>query len=214
MEGIQFMVWDIIPLYFFVNRNQKNYPGGGGKVCYYFNSTFASIFYKSACFAYWLMLQQIIVFKITRSDIEKLPFETSDFDTITNALPSGVYTTFRTYAGRTKVIGLHSHLERLYLPAKVQDILPAVRKPEDFRETLVDLLLRMDEGEARVRLILDTSAEPGIMYALLQPVPILPDEIYQNGVKLDVSKSSREQPSLKPTAFIREIGLRASEQER
>jgi branched-chain amino acid aminotransferase len=128
-------------------------------------------------------------------------------DIITTELPPGLYTTFRTYAGRTKVLGLRSHLERLYLPAKAQGIVPTVRRPDDFRQVLFELLSRFDAPEARVRLILDSSVEPGAMYVLLQALRTLPEDVYENGVHLEISRSSREKPSLKRTTFINETTL-------
>lgn len=150
------------------------------------------------------MTQKILAYKITRSGIEEMDFDLPDFDSITTTLPVGLYTTFRTYAGRSKVIGLHSHIERLYLPAKAQGIVPAIRRPSAFREVLWELLLPMDAPEARVRLILDTTVEPGMIYILLQQMLPLPAEIYSQGVHVEISKTSREKPSLKQTAFIRE----------
>ena len=150
------------------------------------------------------MTQNILVFKITRSETERLDFDLPDFDSITAALPSGLYTTFRTYAERTKVIGLRSHLDRLYLPAKVQGIVPAIRRQSAFREVLSELLLPIDAAEARVRLILDTNLEPGTIYILLQPMQPLPPEIYEQGIHVEISRTSRDKPSLKQTAFISE----------
>ena len=150
------------------------------------------------------MTPNISVFRITRSGVEELHTDLPDFDAITASLPLGLYTTFRTYAGRTKVIGLRSHLDRLYLPARVQGIAPAIRRPSAFREVLAELLERMESQEARVRLILATSSEPGIMYVMLQAMQPLPPEIYVHGVRAEISRSSREKPSLKQTAFISE----------
>src|SRR5689334_4278663 len=150
------------------------------------------------------MFPEILVYKITRSSVDKLDFNLPDFDSITTALPAGLYTTFRTYAGRTKVIGLSAHLDRLYIPAKAQSLAPAIRQPADFRHLLVDLLSRFEAPEARIRLILDTSVEPGMIYVLLQPLQPLPSEIYDYGVHLEVSRNSREKPSLKQTTFISE----------
>jgi branched-chain amino acid aminotransferase len=150
------------------------------------------------------MTNAIQVHKINRSDIQQLEFDLPDFDSITTALPTGLYTTFRTYAERTRVIGLRAHLDRLYLPAKVQSITPALRRREDLCETLSDLLKRFDAPEARVRLIMDMSQDPGIIYVLLQPMNPLPPEIYRDGVSVEISKSSRDKPSLKQTAFISE----------
>jgi branched-chain amino acid aminotransferase len=150
------------------------------------------------------MSSQILAYKITRSSIEELNTDMTDFDSMTTSLPTGLYTTFRTYAERTRVIGLRAHLERLYLPAKVQGIVPTLRKQDALREVLFDLLQGLKAPEARVRLIMDTSVEPGTMYVLIQPMQALPAEIYSNGVKLEISKASREKPSLKQTAFIGE----------
>jgi branched-chain amino acid aminotransferase len=153
------------------------------------------------------MQETIFVYKISRSETDALDFNLPDFDVITTELPPGLYTTFRTYAGRTKVLGLASHLERLYLPAKAQGIVPTVRRPEDFRQLLFELMSRVDAPEARVRLILDASVEPGTMYVLLQALRTLPEEVYQKGVHLEISRSSREKPSLKRTTFINETTL-------
>jgi branched-chain amino acid aminotransferase len=153
------------------------------------------------------MAEDTLIYKITRSEIDPLEFNLPDFDAVTTELPSGLYTTFRTYAGRTRVIGLRSHLERLYLPAKAQGIVPTVRRQDDFRHMLADLLLRVDAPEARVRLIMDTVQEPGTLYVLLAPLQSPPEEVYQNGVHLEISRANREKPSLKRTSFIQESAL-------
>src|SRR5215211_3379531 len=150
------------------------------------------------------MPSQILAYKITRSGIEELNIDLPDFDSITTSVPTGLYTTFRTYGERTRVIGLRAHLERLYLPAKAQGIVPALRKPYALREVLFDLLQGLNMPEARVRLILDTSVEQGTIYVLLQPMRALPAEVYSQGVHLEISRFSREKPSLKQTAFISE----------
>jgi branched-chain amino acid aminotransferase len=153
------------------------------------------------------MSEKFLVYKITRSETDPLNFDLPDFDAITTELPSGLYTTFRTYSGRTKVIGLRSHLERLYLPAKAQDIVPTVRRQEEFRHILADLLLRLDASEARVRLILDTTVEPGTLYVLLAPLQLPAGDVYENGVHLETSRTSREKPALKRTSFIQESAM-------
>jgi len=152
----------------------------------------------------------MIVSKLSRSTIQQLHFDLPDFDSITMELPSGLYTTFRTYAGRTKVIGLRAHLDRLYLPAKAQGV-SVVLDQSLLREMLTDLLRPLAPHEARVRLILDTSQEPGQIYVLLQELQALPPEVYRNGVRVDISRTSREKPALKQTTFISES---ASERKR
>src|SRR5512134_74220 len=126
------------------------------------------------------MPKPIDIYKISHSSVEELHYDLLDFDSITMKLPSGVYTTFRTYAERSKVIGLRAHLNRLYLPAKAQGILPVIRTQSKFRKVLSELLLDTAPQEVRVRLILDTSEEPGEMYVLIRELQPLPPEIYQD----------------------------------
>lgn len=149
------------------------------------------------------MSAEIQIHKITRSNSEELQFDLPTFDAITTALPTGLYTTFRTYAVRTKVLGFSAHLDRLYLPAKMQDIHVA-RSREQLREILTNLLRFFGAGteEARVRLIMDTTSEPGTFYVLLQQMQPLPPGLYEKGVRVEISRSSREKPALKQTAFI------------
>lgn len=149
------------------------------------------------------MSGHIHAFRISRSSTEQLHFELPDFDSITMELPSGLYTTFRTYAARTKVIGLRAHLGRLYLPAKAEGISVALNQ-NLLREKLTGLLKPLAPHEARVRLILDLAKEAGDIYVLLQPLQELPPEIYQNGVRVEIARVSRENPSLKQTGFIAE----------
>ena len=149
------------------------------------------------------MSQNILVYKISRSAVEQLHFDLPNFDSITMELPSGLYTTFRTYADRTKVIGLHAHLDRLYLPAKARGINGTFNQ-DQLRMLLADLLKPLAPYEARVRLILDMSKEPGEIYVLFQPLQALPSGVYQNGVRVDISRGSRDKPLLKQTAFIAE----------
>ena len=149
------------------------------------------------------MSQNILVYKISRSAVEQLHFDLPNFDSITMELPSGLYTTFRTYADRTKVIGFHAHLDRLYLPTKARGINGTFNQ-DQLRMLLADLFKPLAPYEARVRLILDMSKEVGEIYVLLQPLQALPSEVYQNGVRVDISRGSRKKPSLKQTAFITE----------
>ena len=45
------------------------------------------------------------------------------------------------------------------------------------------------------------------MYALLQPLQLLPPEIYSEGVHTEISRNSREKPALKQTTFISESAV-------
>jgi branched-chain amino acid aminotransferase len=117
----------------------------------------------------------------------------SSLDSITRQLPDGFYSTFRTYARGTRVIGLKAHLQRLYQP---------VRSPEADEATLREqlrLLLKAYPNEARVRVIM---TKQGQLYLAVEPLKPLPREVYENGVHVETIELSRESPRLKSTAFI------------
>src|SRR5258706_1109846 len=61
-----------------------------------------------------------------------LPFDSnaSTLDEMTRELPEGFYTTFSTLANGTKVLALHSHLQRLYVPARGIGLHPSVDETE------------------------------------------------------------------------------------
>ncbi len=152
----------------------------------------------------------MLVYQLSHSAIQQLYFDLPDFDSVTIGLPTGLYTTFRTYADRTKVIGLRAHLDRLYLPAQALGTRVVLNRAL-LREMLADLLKPLAPHEARVRLILDMSKRPGEIYVLLQNLQILPAQVYQGGVHVGISRGSRKKPLLKQTAFIKES---ASERKR
>jgi branched-chain amino acid aminotransferase len=145
----------------------------------------------------------MLVYRLSHSTIQELQFDLPDFDSITLTLPSGLYTTFRTYADRTKVIGLRAHLDRLYLPVKALRM-NVVLNQDQLRSRVAELLKSLAPQEARVRLILDTSKKPGEVYILLDELHALSPAVYQDGVHVDISRGSRKKPLLKQTAFIRE----------
>jgi branched-chain amino acid aminotransferase len=123
--------------------------------------------------------------------------ESSSLDAITRQLPQGLYTTFRTYGGGTRVLGLRAHLQRLYQPAALQKIIPSV-PVEQLRQRLAEILQAYPD-EARVRLILTSE---GRVYLALEPLKTLPPEVYSQGVKVVTTEMERQNPRLKSTSFI------------
>ena len=148
-----------------------------------------------------LLYMSITVWKIDASMISPLNFHETDFDSITKRLPAGLYTTFRTFAQHTKVIGLSAHLARLYQPAKSEKLV-IVRTQRELRQILAQSLSSMRIDEARLRIVLDTTSEPGTLYVMMQPFQTLPKKLYHDGVHVALSASSREEPKLKKTQFI------------
>jgi len=128
----------------------------------------------------------------------------STLDAITRQLPSGYYSTFRTFGAGRRVLGLRAHLQRLYDPPAMQNIKVSVDAAM-LRKFLSDAL-RNYRSEARVRLIM---SREGQVYVVIETLKSLPPEIYSHGVKVVTSDVQRENPRLKSTNFIS-----ASERER
>ena len=114
--------------------------------------------------------------------------DTSSLDAVTRQLPEGFYTTFRTYDGCTRVIGLTRHLKRL----------PEV-DASSLRRQWVTLLQPYGAGEARLRAMV---TKQGKVYVSIEPLTPLPQEVYENGVRLETTSLQRSDPRTKSTAFI------------
>lgn len=127
--------------------------------------------------------------------------EQTSLDAATRTLPGGFYTTFRTYAGRTRVLGLKSHLGRLYRPARRLGIQPAAEMPA-LRAELASRLAQFPAPGARVRLILTLDSAPGDLYFMMEPLQTPPPEVYRDGVRVVTTQAHRDHPALKTTGFI------------
>lgn len=120
--------------------------------------------------------------------------DTSTLDDITRQLPDGYYSTFRTFDGGTRVLGLSAHLQRLYRPVSTPDV------DESFlRRQLSALLEPYRPNEARVRAIM--TAQGQLYFAMASLAP-LPRAIFENGVRVETTELRRESPRLKSTSFI------------
>jgi branched-chain amino acid aminotransferase len=140
--------------------------------------------------------------KVWQLSIEKGAVEinfpdTSNLDAITRQLPQGYYSTFRTFDGGKRVLGLQAHLRRIYQPASLKEILPPVPATV-LRRQLADLLQDYP-ADVRVRLVM---TEMGQIYIMLTALILLPEEIYSNGVKAITADVQRQTPRLKSTSFI------------
>ena len=133
-----------------------------------------------------LMIRTWKLTKNVREDVDLL--DRSSLDAITRQLPDGYYSTFRTYDGCTRVLGLGNHLQRL----------PDV-DASSLRRQLNQLLEPYRPGEARVRVM---QTEGGQVYVAIEPLKLLPQEVYEKGVRVETTEIERESPRLKSTAFI------------
>ena len=120
--------------------------------------------------------------------------EMSSLDAITRQLPDGYYSTFRTYDACTRVLGLKTHLRRLFDPVTAPDV-----DASELRRRLIALLEPFRPNEARVRVMM---TKQGQVYVAIEPLKALPTDIYERGVRVESAEIQRESPRLKSTAFI------------
>ena len=137
----------------------------------------------------------IRVWQITQSGSQKIDLDDqSSLDAITRQLPDGYYSTFRTYHNRTRILGLNSHLRRLYDPVENPDA-----SALELCRQLVPLLEPFHPDETRIRAIM---TKQGKVYVAIEPLNPLPNEVYENGVRVETTELQRNTPRLKSTAFI------------
>ena len=120
--------------------------------------------------------------------------DSSSLDAVTRQLPDGYYSTFRTYDGCRRVLGLKAHLRRLYDPVTSPDVSASF-----LRRQLTPLLEHFLPDEARVRLIM---TKQGKVYVVAEPLKLLSNEVYENGVRVETTQIHRDSPRLKSTSFI------------
>ena len=118
----------------------------------------------------------------------------SSLDVVTRQLPDGYYSTFRTYDGCKRVLGLKAHLQRLYDPVTSPDVSATF-----LRRQLRSLLEHFRPNEARLRVIM---TKHGQVYVVIELLKLLSNEVYENGVRVETTQIHRDSPRLKSTAFI------------
>jgi branched-chain amino acid aminotransferase len=140
------------------------------------------------------IVSNINLWRITPSQNSKIEISASSLDEVTRQLPNGYYSTFRTFDGCRRVLGLTAHLRRLYEPVPTPEV------NESFlRRQLRALLEPFQPQEARLRAVMTKEGEAFVAIEPLQP---LPREIYERGVSVVTTKLEREHPRLKSTTFI------------
>ena len=149
------------------------------------------MWHNTGMFAYHLIKQKLT------------PFETSatNPDELTRQLPRGLYSTFVTNHGGTRVLGLTAHLDRLFVPAEERNLRPSASRA-DLWAALSSLASSNAPAESRFRILLSDS--DGTVYVILQPFTPLAKEIYEHGVKAITAELTRHDPRLKDTGFITE----------
>lgn len=144
-------------------------------------------------------MNSVFAFEITKSGYLPIKTTAQTLDQLTGSLPVGYYTTFSTLSGGSRVLGLRAHLNRLYQPALIHDVQPAV-SVQALRRNLAELAKLNLPAESRIRIIL--AKADGSMYAGIQSFSPLPNSVYENGVRVVTSAITRIDPRIKGTDFI------------
>jgi branched-subunit amino acid aminotransferase/4-amino-4-deoxychorismate lyase len=111
-------------------------------------------------------------------------------------LPSGAYTTLRTYQGN-RVVRLGQHVHRLVDSVRIQGHAAPLDEP-DVRRLLAEALKSMGYPESRLRV---TFAPPSL-FVSVEPLEPLPESLYRDGVWCVTVPLRRDHPDSKDTRFL------------
>lgn len=136
------------------------------------------------------------------TQIVPLPVHAQNLDVASRHIPSGVYTTFRTYK-KFFVLHLHDHFERLEESAKLTGHLITINSVR-IRMELNKALMKYPSDEVRVRISVDLTANPGDVYLAIEELQLPSLEEYRLGVAAMTQVMHRENPEAKVTSFISE----------
>ena len=96
-------------------------------------------------------------------------------------------------------MGLHAHLQRLFVPAIEEGLKPSVNE-QVLQNRVASLATTNLPRESRIRLIL--TKNDGTIYIGIQPFIPLSRHVYENGVKVITAELVRKDPRIKDTGFI------------
>ncbi|MFC2025698.1 aminotransferase class IV, partial [Chloroflexota bacterium] len=151
-------------------------------------------------------MKEIKVWKIDKNKILKgicFPQDLSTLDLISEILPGGAYTTFRTY-GHFRAFCFDEHLRRLQNTAKLDG--NPVKIDHDEIRTYVRQIIKTfpDQAELRIRISIDLEKEIGDEYFMAEILQIPPEVAYRNGVKAITCDFKRKNPKAKLTSHVSE----------
>jgi branched-chain amino acid aminotransferase len=119
-------------------------------------------------------------------------------DAVSLRLPSGAYTTLRTY-DTDRIVGLSAHLQRLTESSQLLQR-PYPIDAAAIRLALRDVIARERQPALRMRLTVPLDVDQVFISA--EPFEVYPPEFYQRGVRCATTRLSRHTPQAKATDFI------------
>lgn len=135
--------------------------------------------------------------------------ESDTLDLASQELPTGVYTTFRTYH-HDRALRLQMHFDRLVTSAELQDVHSRLDQ-ENIRIGIREIGLSYPGDDIRLRIHWSIKQPVPVIYLMGEKFHPIPDEMYSTGVAAQTVHISRENPLSKATSFINETReLRAS----
>jgi len=140
----------------------------------------------------------------TQGDLTQINFKypAKSLDELTDQLPTGVYTTFRTFH-KFYVLNLPSHIQRLEQSAWLKSR-PVKLDEEIFRRNLRTVLKAHPADENRVRAVVTLDDFPGgeTVYLSVEELRVPADYFYRTGVTVKTVQLKRINPEAKATEFI------------
>lgn len=141
-----------------------------------------------------------ITFCVRGDELERLPFEAESLDAASARLPSGAYTTLRTYE-RRKILRLDDHLARLLGSARrLAPQAEIALTCNQLAWALGSALDRTGFSDSRLRITL--AVPGGELYISVQPFAGPPPEWFERGVAVVVCPLIAHDTQAKSTASI------------
>lgn len=122
-------------------------------------------------------------------------------DDLSEQIPGGVYSTFRTYR-KTKALHLQHHFLRLESSATILGEKLNLDE-NNLRQAMRRVLTPLPDQDYRLRLSISLGGEKPEIYLSLEVLHTLPPEVYLAGTKvITLTGIERKSPKAKATAFI------------
>jgi branched-chain amino acid aminotransferase len=148
------------------------------------------------------MADQIVWKVMPGSDeIEQIRVASETFDGVSQMLPGGSYTTFRTY-NSTRVVRFCDHINRLHTTAKLIERNNFPMDQEKIRRVLHKVISLFPGEEHRFRITVDLDITPGTVFIAREKLSPLPFSLYQQGVRTVTHHIHRTNPKAKLTHFL------------
>jgi branched-chain amino acid aminotransferase len=139
--------------------------------------------------------------------VERFPIQPPpvSLDEASLHLPSGAYTTFRTYH-HDQAFHIDDHLNRLEESARLTGRQVALDR-DQIRGAIRQAIRAFNAPETRVRVSLDLSKAFGQIYISLEKLKTPTDQQYSLGINVAMIKMARENPQAKLTGFIAQAAV-------